>query len=118
MIIKNYTYDTQVDGSQTFILDGVQDVVVHHNMYTAASNGPRFEGPNMPTTWIEQGSPMDPEDLSYFVDYTDKQGVRCRLRVKSYAYICNDKGETVDKVGAKRVSPTPSDVDGYLLGTK
>lgn len=102
MLIKNYVYDTQsapADAGKTFIIEGVSNVVIHHLPYFGPANGPRFEGPDMPTNWIEQSQPSGPTDSFYFVDYTDKGNVRCRLKVTAYAYICNDDGKTIHKVG-------------------
>lgn len=103
MLIKNYVYDRNCApaGGKTFIIDGISEIVVHHTSCSGSENGPRWEGPNMPVCWIDQSEPTSPEDHFFFVDYTDKLGVRCRLKVTAYAYICNDEGRTVEKVGAK-----------------
>lgn len=101
MLIKNYVFDQDCApaGGKVNIIEKVTDVTVHMNPYAGAENGPRLEGPAMPTTWIEQSAPSNPNDYFYFVDYTDKNGVRSRLKVTAYAYICNDEGKTVEKVG-------------------
>lgn len=103
MIIKNYVYDTtSPSGGVLHIIENVSKVKVYLSSYQGLNaNGPRFEGTDMPVSWIEHASPSSPDDVFYFIDFTDSDGVRHRLKVTSYAYICNDQGKTIDRVGVK-----------------
>ena len=109
MIIKNYSYPKAgiisntpgpALGATLHILENVSDVVVHLSSFQGnLTNGPYFEGPAMPVVFIEHAEPSSPSDAFYFVDFTDTKGVRSRLKVTAYAYLCNDQGKTVEKIG-------------------
>lgn len=96
MLIKVYD-----PSSSIHIIEDVTNVVVHMNSYKSPHNGPRFEGPDMPTTWrMIPKNTGSSEDTYRFVDYTDQDGVRTRLQIDAFAYICNDSGKTIEKVEA------------------
>lgn len=106
MLIKLYTCDFP---GRIFIYDNVKDVIIHTNLYSGADAGPGASvvatcNPHDPTTWIEDGAPIAQaatvEGYNFkYVDFT-RDGVRCRLKVGNYAYLCNDEGKTIEKIKA------------------
>lgn len=101
MIIKNYVYDRKsISGGRVEIYENARDVVVHLGAFTGESYvGPEVgNGPLSPTTHLYPSEAHE-GDFYHFIDFTDNDGVRCRLRVTAYAYVCNDQGKTIEKVG-------------------
>lgn len=109
MLIKNYAGHPA--GNTLTIIEDVTDVIVHMGMFSLNSSGPQLEGLRKPTTWVDTLAVVDANapcsrdnaletqaNLQKFIDYTDKEGVRCRLCVYSFAYVCNDEGKTIEKV--------------------
>lgn len=99
MIIKAYSGHIM---GHISIYEKVKDVVVHLGCYD--DTGPTIDERShlMPSTWIEplEYNGVTPEELENYkyIDFTNEDNIRCRLRVGSFAYICNDDGKTVEKV--------------------
>lgn len=103
MLIKAYAGSGSVH-----IINDVKNVVVHMHQFVTPENGPRLEGPDMPTTWRDLPRLGErPDDKYRFIDYTDEDGVRTRLRIEAYAYICNNEGRTIEKVVNEFIGTPP-----------
>jgi len=114
MIIKVYEDTIHQD---IHIIDNVEDVVVHQYIRGIDTTGD-IEG-DLTVKYIESSihssSNCDSREVSSHpskfnlktgsirgehcrhIDYT-RNGVRTRLIVRNYAYICNDQGKTIEKV--------------------
>lgn len=97
MLIKNYTLGL---AGEIHITENVTDVVVHTNQYLGKNSGPTpgdtAGGPRVPNSWIYQDDVKDDQPVR-FIDYT-KDGIRNRLYVTNFAYICSDDGKTIERV--------------------
>ncbi len=93
MLIKNYTLGMP---AKVAITEKVTDVVVHLTVHKGNSTGDPCGVDSSPNTWVYQDNVADDQDVS-FIDYT-QDGVRCRLYVTNFAYVCNDEGKTIQKV--------------------
>lgn len=95
MIIKNYALGI---GGKLHITENVTEVVIHTTQYRGKSTGPGDDssGYNSPNTWIYQDDVADEQHVA-FIDFR-KDGIRCRLYVTNFAYVCTDEGKTIEKV--------------------
>jgi len=103
MIIKNYCNSkSQVQvmpAADLQILEDVTDVFVHAGCFSPDTIGDdAHHGHGGPTSFY--GTDDQPiNTLTRHIDFT-RHGIRCRLLVTNHAYICNDRGQTVEKVSA------------------
>lgn len=101
MIIKNYHNPKGTilkPGADLSIIEDVTDVLVHAGCFNPENIGSAstVSNSNDPTTFY--GTDNEPiNGLTRHIDFT-RRGVKCRLVVTAYAYICNDEGKTVEKV--------------------
>lgn len=97
MIIKNYCNPKGMapnPATDLQIIEDVTDVFVHAGCFSPDSIG-TDDRPGPTTFYGSDNQPMN--TLTRHVDFT-RHGVRSRLVVTDHAYICNDRGQTVDKV--------------------
>lgn len=95
MLLKNYD---SVPGRIHYI-ENISDVVVHMSVYRSHETGPELSraAPNSPVVF-RNTEELDPDKNIKFIDYTDSHGVRTRLSITAFAYLCNDRGQTVEKI--------------------
>ena len=99
MIIKNYTSPGSLTPALDLqIIENVTDVFVRAGCYSAA-NGAEGMGESGSPTTVYGDERVDPNKFTRHVDFS-REGVRCRLIVTNHAYICNDRGQTIEKVSA------------------
>jgi len=94
MLIKVYTIWTE----DLFILENVSDVKIHAN----CKNYPPETGSlSDPSTQIVYDQCADGEKYppAKVIDFT-QDNLRKRLYVFNKAYVCNDRGQTIEKVDA------------------
>ncbi len=117
MLIKIYTNQNSVK-----IIDGITNAEIHQGeyrfetyaqLYDAISNGPGVLRANGRTPEVQSFdsclsgnvTPAETPDSQLaakavkFVDY-EKAGEWKRVAVQQYAYLCNDEGRTIQKIGA------------------
>lgn len=107
MLIKNY-YATQPlsPGLDLQIIEDVTAVLVYAGCQAGLGDliGANVASvyDNRPETLPQQNAVAQNQPSTYLrhVDFTNKEGTRCRLIVTNHAYICNDRGQTVEKVTA------------------
>ena len=100
MIIKNYCNPkgSIPPAANLSILEDVTDVFVHAGCFNADSIGDMIGDGCGPTTFY--GTDHQPiNTFTRHIDFT-RHGIKCRLVVTNHAYICNDRGQTVEKVSA------------------
>ena len=100
MLIKVYSGSP---AGKLNLIENCSDVVVDMNSYTPAQNGDQARGGALdPVFWLDfyDSESVDTQN-NKFIDFTDKNGVRTRLRVTAFAYICNNEGKTIEKVIAE-----------------
>lgn len=99
MIIKNYCNPkgkSMAPAANLQIIEDVTDVFVHAGCFNPESIGDMLGDGGGPTTFY--GTEDQPfNTLTRHIDFT-RHGVKCRLIVTNHAYICNDRGQTVEKV--------------------
>lgn len=96
MIIKNYHSPMPSQPALDLqIIEDVTDVLVHAGCIKSGSIGD-LEKDGVTSVY---GSENAGTDWNRFVDFT-KQGVRCRLIVTNWAYVCNDDGKMIEKVSS------------------
>lgn len=97
MIIKNYH---QPKGEprpalDIQIIEDITDVLIYASVYSA--DKPMLGAEEAGVTSLYGGDNQTSNRLNRHIDFT-RNGVRSRLVVTDYAYICNDQGKTVEKV--------------------
>lgn len=100
MIIKNYCNPkslSQMPAADLQIIEDVTDIYVHANCFSPQGIGPsNIPDGSGPTTYYGTEDHVV-NSMTRLIDFT-RHGIRCRLVVTNHAYICNDRGQTVDKV--------------------
>lgn len=113
MLIKYYGFAFP---NNLNIIDSVTDILVHAGLETATPEalpcGPHVDHAGIKNTYLYDTDkelfgdprsggthePVQPKFLAAkFIDFT-RNGLRCRLSVYGYAYVCNDEGRTIEKV--------------------
>jgi hypothetical protein len=107
MIIKNYISASAEDqpGLDLQIIEDCTDVLVHATCFDLAyigdieKAGIRNVMANYPENFENGNRDRNGNSgiLTRHIDFT-RNGIRTRLVVTKYAYICNDDGRTVEKV--------------------
>ncbi len=106
MIIKVYTNKFP---TEMFILEDCSDIRIDTNIHKFGYVG--IDTPSSVYSYDGEGTDMancgrsikSTPELSVgtcHVDFTRK-GVRSRLLVSNYAYVCNDQGKTIEKVSVR-----------------
>lgn len=100
MLIKYYTHAFP---TIMYIIEDVTDIRIDKNIHPLGQIGDiKSESPSSVVTFGEEfeGKPVLPSGQpigNCFIDYT-RHGIRNRLLVSNYAYVCNDEGKTIEKV--------------------
>lgn len=101
MLIKVYTHAFP---TVLHILENVTDVRIDKNIYPLGQMG-SIESPSIGAVYTFDDV-VDPPEQSQrpigncFIDFT-RNGIRARLLVSNYAYVCNDDGRTIEKVSTQ-----------------
>lgn len=96
MIIKDYTTKSaQSPALDLFILDACEDVFIHAGLHARGHIG---DIEKAGVTSVIPSDEVHCENFCRHIDFT-RYGVRTRLLVTNHAYICNDQGKTIEKVG-------------------
>lgn len=102
MLIKNYySPNSQSPALDLQIIEDVTGVLVHSGCFNGIGD-PTADGINsVYDNRIPPNAAVTlPPSIVRHIDFTNKDGVRSRLIVTNHAYVCNDRGQTVEKVTA------------------
>lgn len=101
MLIKVYTHAFP---TVLHILENVTDIRIDHNIRQLGSIGDDVDGRSVYTFGDEftreytKGEPKPAGNCT--IDFL-RDGVRSRLLVANFAYVCNDEGKTIEKVSTQ-----------------
>ncbi len=102
MLIKNYYAVNPLSPALDLqIIEDVTSIIVYSVCHTGIGD-PTAD--NVSSVYDNRASnecsATGPLPYCRHIDFTNKEGTRCRLIVTNHAYVCNDRGQTVEKVTA------------------
>lgn len=100
MIIKYYDYILS-PVSDLFIIENVENVVVHGALFQSDDTGPDINQYQLHLFYDNDQLISNDKPSKKLITFR-QNGVTCRLAVYGTAYICNNDGETIEKVAPIR----------------